>query len=120
MRTFLPSLLLLALVAFPGCRDCTDCTTKEEGPPPVTAAWRGGGATIELSVWEMTCPGCSDQIETAIQAIDGVASVKADHKSAKVVVTLKDAATREKLIPAIREAVHGADKIVVGEDKPGA
>jgi copper chaperone CopZ len=114
--------LALALAAvLPGCSDEPRARPKKEKatPPPVTTAWRGQGEVVELSVWEMYCAGCEKQVEDAVGALEGVASVEADAPSSVVTVRLRDASLRDAAIPRIRDAVHSVRKGVLGEDPDG-
>jgi copper chaperone CopZ len=125
MRTTLLSALLGSLLLLAACCDeCSTCNTGSKTrptPPTVAAAWRGAGDTIELSVWEMTCPGCVKNVETRVSGIEGVVSAKADQETSLLTVKIKDAASRDALVAKIRDAVHAEKKIVLGEDKaPGA
>lgn len=140
MRLSLAALLPLAL-ALAACGDC-DChkkdpttpagATKAETPAPptpvaaalepadpqppvVTQAWRGEGATLELSVWHMRCAGCEKKVEDALKALAGVKDVLATNADSKVVVTLADASGREALKPVIRETLTALDFRVLGE-----
>jgi copper chaperone CopZ len=127
-----PALLALAL-GLAACGDC-DCCKQKPGPsetttaataeptpeatdvpPTVAAAWRGEGATLELSVWHMRCAGCEKKIEDTLAALDGVSGVTASAKDSRVVVTLAKAETRESLKPRIREALAAQDFRVLGE-----
>jgi copper chaperone CopZ len=139
MRTPLPRLGSIGLLAasfalslgLAGCcDDCSSCksepseapvespdaTAAAKVPPTVAVPWRGAGDTVELTVWELYCPGCVKAIETRVGALEGVVSAKATKGSGTLVVKLQDAASRDAVIAKIREAVHAEDKIVLGED----
>jgi Cu+-exporting ATPase len=73
--------------------------------PVVTQAWRGSGATLELSVWEMHCMGCASKVEKAFAKVPGVQSAEADYESSVVKVTLTDAAQRDAVIAALPAAL---------------
>lgn len=85
----------------------------EEGarkPPVVSKAWRGSGATLELSVWEMHCMGCAGQIQDAFAGLPGVKSAEADYESSVVKVTLADAAQRDAVIARIPAALKALNE----------
>src|SRR5262245_25151088 len=114
MRLALGLASVLLLAACEKCDSCKDGTCKDAKPtspaaagakaagpeqaepphvkPDVAVAYRGTGARIELSVWEMHCAGCSADIEKAFGAVPGVKSVTADYASSKVTVEVADAA----------------------------
>jgi copper chaperone CopZ len=87
----------------------------EPQPPVVAQAWRGEGATLELSVWHMRCAGCEKKIEDALKGLAGVKDVLATNADSKVVVTLADASGREAVKPLIRETLEGLDFRLLGE-----
>ncbi len=110
-----PLLAVLALVlafAASGCRK----EAPPGSPPPVAAAWRGDGGTIEVTAWKLTCPGCAASIRKEIEKVEGVRGVDVDVETSRVTVTIADPARRDQTIPKIREAVHAAGKKVLGED----
>jgi copper chaperone len=43
-------------------------------------------ASFTIRVKGMSCGGCEDAVKRALQTVDGVESVEADHKSGRVVV----------------------------------
>ena len=45
---------------------------------------------IVLKVNGMMCGGCENRVKNAVQNIDGVESVRADHNTGKVTVTSND------------------------------
>ena len=45
---------------------------------------------LELTVTGMTCPGCEDVVEKAIEMADGVESADADRYEDRVVVEARD------------------------------
>jgi copper chaperone CopZ len=139
MRT-LVLLPVLALLAACGDCDCPKHKTEQPGttsaatspapapepapapdadaprtPPTVTAAWRGEGTTLELSVWEMRCGGCEKKVEDTLAALDGVSAVTASAKDSRVVLTLAKAESREALKAQIRSALAHHDFKIVGE-----
>ena len=82
-------------------------------PPAVTVAWRGSGEVIELSVWEMHCPGCEALVEDGFKAVAGVKGVEADFETSVVKVTLADAKERETVIaklPAVLASVNAKEQ----------
>jgi copper chaperone CopZ len=62
-------------------------------------------STIELKVKGMTCPHCEMRVRKALEAVEGVQSVKADHKAGKATVTLKPGAgvDKKKLVDAVND-----------------
>ena len=54
----------------------------------------------------MMCAHCEASVSKAVLSVSGVLSVRADHKSGKVFVVLKDGAVRdtEKMKEAVRQA----------------
>jgi copper chaperone CopZ len=115
----LPVLVLAALLG--ACSERRERARSEEPrtPPEVTQAWRGSGAEIELSVWEMHCAGCQSAVKESLAAIEGVTSVEADWKTSVVRVRIADPSLRDAAIARIREAVHAGDRRVLGEDSAG-
>jgi copper chaperone CopZ len=87
---------------------------KPRTPPVVKVAWRGEGANLELSVWEMHCGGCAAKVQEAFAAVPGVKSVEADNETSLVKVTLVDATQRDAVIArlpaALKELNAKADK----------
>jgi copper chaperone len=57
-----------------------------------------------LSVVGMACDGCEQNVERALQKLEGVASVTADHEADSVEVLVSDDTADEELTRAIREA----------------
>jgi len=108
-----PLVLLLAALALPLAAACGRGEAADE---PV---WRGEGAAIEVTVFELHCPGCEKAVEDEIATVEGVEEVVADHLTGRVCVRLADPALRARTIPALREAIHAAGKQVVGEDEIG-
>lgn len=84
-------------------------------PPEVKVAWRGEGARLELSVWEMHCQGCAMRVEEALKALPGVSAVEASWSDSKVSVTLADASGRAAAIEKIRAALKAEEFRVLGE-----
>lgn len=58
---------------------------------------------LELSVEGMMCGGCENSVQKVVGAMAGVDNVKADHKSAKVLV-VGDGVDRDAVVKAIEEA----------------
>ncbi len=63
-----------------------------------------------LSVGGMACGGCEDNVENALQGIEGVNRVEADHEGDSVDVVADESVGDD----AIRTAVEGAGYEVVG------
>jgi Cu2+-exporting ATPase len=59
--------------------------------------------TIELKVKGMTCAHCEMRVKKALEAVEGVETAKADHKTGKATVTLKPGADvdRQTLVEAV-------------------
>jgi Cu2+-exporting ATPase len=60
-------------------------------------------STVELKVKGMSCAHCEMRVRKALEAVEGVESAKADHKTGKATVTLKPGATvdKNKLVEAV-------------------
>lgn len=52
---------------------------------------------IELKVDGMMCAGCENRVKNALENIQGVQSVVADHKAKKVEVVCNNTVTEEKI-----------------------
>jgi Cu2+-exporting ATPase len=52
--------------------------------------------TIELKVKGMSCAHCEMRVKKALEAVEGVQSAKADHKTGRATVTLKPGAEVDK------------------------
>ena len=57
-----------------------------------------------LSVTGMSCNGCEQNVENALQGLDGVSRVEADHEADTVNVVVDDAVTDNDLTTAIEGA----------------
>ena len=57
-----------------------------------------------LSVAGMSCNGCEQNVENALQGLDGVSRVEADHEADTVNVVVDDAVTDDDLTTAIEGA----------------
>ena len=101
----LPLVLVLSACLLAAC--------GEPSPP----AWRGEGATVEVTVHDMHCPGCELEVEQALGGVAGVEDVTARWQDNRVTVELADPASREQAIQALREAIHANGRQVVGEDE---
>lgn len=66
---------------------------------------------IILKVNGMMCGGCENRVKNAIQNINGVESVTADHTTGKVAVTANDDVSKE----VIKETLEDVGYEVVGE-----
>lgn len=60
-------------------------------------------STIELKVKGMSCAHCEMRVRKALEAVEGVESVKVDHKAGKATVTLEPGAgvDRKTLVDAV-------------------
>lgn len=57
-----------------------------------------------ISVTGMSCNGCEQNVESALQNIEGVGRVEADHESDTVDVVLEDDVADENIHAAIEQA----------------
>ena len=57
-----------------------------------------------LAVTGMSCNGCEQNVENALQGLDGVSRVEADHEADTVNVVVDDAVTDNDLTTAIEGA----------------
>jgi copper chaperone len=57
-----------------------------------------------LAVTGMSCNGCEQNVENALQGLDGVSRVEADHEADTVDVVVDDAVTDDNLTAAIERA----------------
>lgn len=57
-----------------------------------------------ISVTGMSCNGCEQNVESALQNIEGVSRVEADHESDAVEVVLENDVTDEDVHAAIEQA----------------
>ena len=57
-----------------------------------------------ITVTEMSCNGCEQNVETALRNLDGVSRVDADHEADTVDVVLEDEVSDEDLNVAIEQA----------------
>jgi Cu2+-exporting ATPase len=62
-------------------------------------------STVELKVKGMTCTHCEMRVRKALEAVEGVQSAKADHKTGKATVTLKPGAKvdKQRLVKAVND-----------------
>lgn len=58
---------------------------------------------INLKVNGMACSGCENGIKNALQMIDGVEKVEANHTTCEVKVTLNSNVTQEKIEQTISD-----------------
>ena len=70
-----------------------------------------------MTVHELHCSKCEDSTRQAVGAVPGVAAVEPDHETDRVRVRLAAGVDRYAAIPAIRDALHGIGKDIVGEDE---
>ena len=56
---------------------------------------------IVLNVNGMMCEGCENRIKNVVKNIKGVEDVKADHKTGKVIVTVKQDVDENKISEVI-------------------
>lgn len=61
--------------------------------------------TVQLSVQDMTCGGCSNSIQNALQAVDGVTSISVNLESRLVVIGFDEGVTT---VDALLEAIDDA------------
>ena len=59
---------------------------------------------IELDVEGMMCEHCEKRVKDSISKIDGIKTVKADHKSGKVKVTTSKEVDIDLIKDAVKEA----------------
>lgn len=57
----------------------------------------------------MACDGCEQNVETALQRLDGVSRVEADHEDGAVEVVADDDVADEALQAAVRDAGYEVD-----------
>lgn len=57
----------------------------------------------ELAVEGMSCTGCEETVATAIERVDGVHRVEADHETGRIEITADEGTEDEA-----RRAIHGA------------
>jgi copper chaperone len=57
-----------------------------------------------ISVSGMSCNGCEQNVENALQNLDGVNRVEADHEGETVEVVANDDVSDDELTAAIRDA----------------
>ncbi len=62
---------------------------------------------IELKVNGMSCTHCEMRVRKALMGVEGVESVKADHKTGRATVTLKPGAKVDK--QALVDAVNATE-----------
>ena len=88
------------------------CGADPEPLPP----WRGEGNLVEFTLDDIHCSGCLVEIENTLAGVEGVTTVVVDDVTKHVLVMLQTDVDREAAIPALREAMHGIGKKIVGED----
>lgn len=57
-----------------------------------------------LAVTGMSCTGCEQNVENALQNVEGVRKVEADHNAETVEIIVDDEATDDKLAQAVHDA----------------
>jgi copper chaperone len=62
---------------------------------------------IDITVDDMTCDGCEDIVEDAVEGVSGVESVEADREDD--VVTVEGDADQDDLVEAIDMAGYSAE-----------
>lgn len=65
---------------------------------------------ITMKVKGIECIGCENRIQNALQKLEEVEEVKADHQDS--IVTLK---TNEEMLPKIKEIIEDLGFTIVGE-----
>jgi len=92
-------LFALALVAAPAfaCDKCGADAKKQAAAKHKQDRARAGhyhtpkgGKKYEIRVTDMQCPNCAEQLQKAIQGIDGVVGVEGDSESKTLVVTVRE------------------------------
>lgn len=66
------------------------------------------GTVVELAISGMTCTGCSQSIEKALTALDGVRSATVDHASGRAVVLIENGVSAEDFAFDADAAIHDA------------
>lgn len=61
-----------------------------------------------ISVTGMSCNGCEQNVENALQTIAGVTRVDADHEGDTVEVVVEDGVADEDIVAAIEDAGYDA------------
>jgi copper chaperone len=57
-----------------------------------------------ISVTDMACTGCEETVEDALEALDGVSSVEADHEADTVEIEADDGVSDDDVAAAIEDA----------------
>lgn len=57
-----------------------------------------------ISVTGMSCTGCEQSVENALETVDGVTRVEADHEGGSVAVVVGEETPDDDLTEAIRDA----------------
>ena len=86
-------------------------------PAELDRVWRGEGPRIEVQVHDLHCTKCEESARRAVGEVPGVATVEPDHRTDLVRIRLAEGVDRYATIPAIRDALHGIGKDIVGEDE---
>ncbi|QLD84407.1 heavy-metal-associated domain-containing protein [Natronomonas halophila] len=57
-----------------------------------------------ISVTDMACTGCEENVEDALEALDGISAVEADHEADTVEIEADDGVSDEEVAAAIEDA----------------
>jgi copper chaperone len=57
-----------------------------------------------VSVTDMACTGCEENVESALEALDGVSSVEVDHEADTVEIEADDDVSDDEVAAAIEDA----------------
>jgi copper chaperone len=57
-----------------------------------------------ITVTDMACTGCEENVENALEALDGVSSVEADHEADTVEIEADDGVSDDEVAAAIEDA----------------
>jgi copper chaperone len=57
-----------------------------------------------ITVTDMACTGCEENVESALEGIDGVSSVEADHEADTVEIEADDSVSDDEVATAIEDA----------------
>lgn len=71
---------------------------------PLYGNEKEGVMEVELSVQGMTCDGCAARVREALQAVEGVISVKVELKEGEAEVHAKKGLDPQELVEAVEKA----------------